>query len=379
MQKYNWDLQELFGKRQRLLDILPTSTGEIKREILASINTYTEIIESFLVDKELTFDIDTKEVNYSKRGQNLSILSSFYFSYSSLEADIHDLLSPTTNFFSKETFKDLEIPTLSSSVSNQIDFTYSFAQDMLNHEILSYWQYLLEEKSTNFQFQAKMNITDDFNGLTYYLPYTKDFYVNIWKNNTFLDLVVLPHELFHVYHFYKSNCRPIIVGQSNSYIQEVDGCFSNLLATNYLRQNGKVEEARQIDLWFLLNYFEQILDIITGISLSYGALDHSIYSFYTFEKKFEEFGIKCPYDTKEEAFATLTEPDPLINNSLSYLVALELEEIYKQDKKEAIKLLELIKDFHDPSQRTLSFLNSLGIDPRKDNYKVLKKNIEYLK
>lgn len=309
----------------------------------------------------------------------MSILSSFYFSYSSLETDIHDLLSPTINFFSKETFKNLEIPTLSSSVSDQIDFTYNLAKDMLNDEILSYWKYLLEEKATNFQFQDKMNITDDYNGLTYYLPYTKDFYVNIWKNNTFLDRVVLPHELFHVYHFYKTNCRQVIIGQSNSYIQEVDGCFSNLLVTDYLRQMGNNEAARQIDLWFLLNYFEQILDIITGVSLSYGALNYAFYSFCTAERKFEEFGIKCPYDTKDEAFAALIEPDSLINNSLSYLVALELKEIYKQDKNEAIKLLERIKDFHDPSKRTLSYLNSLGIDPMKDDYKVLKKNITRLK
>jgi len=184
-----------------------------------------------------------------------------------------------------------------------------------------------DKKATNLQFSYGLGS----NAITYHLLTTKESYIDIFLNNTALDLENLPHEYGHAITFLINNF--FVTNLSCIFIREVDGYYFQTKFLDYLIENNILKEEA----------------IIAKISEDYAMYNRA---------RFLSTGI---FDLKKAIIL------------FSYMLSIEL---CMKDKEEADDLLiEIVKRNPKTIMEGIGNLN-IVVGKNLDNYqKVLKKQL----
>lgn len=249
--------------------------------------------------------------------------------------------------------------------------TAEFIKRYTNQTIYKQYLELKKENPNYLHITESANLESSTHGLTFVNGLLKKKNIIIFRDNTFMDLVTLPHELFHAifndYDAYKA------MENQCYYTTEIEGSFANLLACEYYRENYP-DIAKDIDSFFLDNYKELLTQLIVSFSYLNSCNDNNKFRKNKFNKLLSTFDIN-PLNDELLRYYLSDCGSQVINYGISYLASIDLLNIYKKDREFAFYLLKNIR-YIKHEDDALSVLRRNHITFMDDDYTNLKKYIK---
>ena len=370
MNKYKWNFKELRDNRNQLVAIYNAASEEEKMNILPIIEIYNNMLIFARKKKENNEIFDDKfqglstmdliyEVRHSYIEKNLSILDTLLQAYTTVNenyidddnldkkmiCDNNQIINITKDYFKKMTPDDINKQFLNEINTNNNFLNFNYAKDY-----------------------------GDYGGVTIFDPILNKKYVSVSRANYLFDLVTLPHEMFH-YLFNDTNVSAF--GNYNTYyLTEVEGSFSNILFSEYFKENSEYKK-----LFFIKRFINNFQGEMDDLAIRNQLLD-SIKNNKTIRlNKMNKF--MCYYNINkfektEEINEYLETPQEIIMKyALSYLTALDLYYIYLNDRDFAFYLLKNIK-FVKEEDDIINLLRRNHITFMDDGYENYKKYVKKL-
>lgn len=372
---YQWDFDSLLEMKKELIRLKKERRKELtKKDILRienSIDTYNFLLTFFDENKEeydFDEDIDDKtfraryfyhlDRNINPRIINacigsLKILEEMEYpdnleTFSYLDIDCDDVINMTKEIFS--TFKDQNIMKMVEDLLNPDKHLLHVANDM-----------------QSCIFDA------DYSGYSCRDSYNNIGYIVLFKNGKIRDLYTLVHEIFHI--IIKQQSLPGYFTDDKEFIAEVEGAFSDLIVTDYLRKKGLyLDDIHNVEL---LNY-DTIKYFVRNLCVSHkysSIMEDNTFAINKINSKISEDGYN--FKIKGEYIRpSLLSFSRDLNYSFSYLVALDLFYDYKQNPTNSFwKLRRLAK----LNNNVLDSFRTLGITFMQDGYRNLRNYQKSLK
>lgn len=183
----------------------------------------------------------------------------------------------------------------------------------------------------------------ELHGITKTDYVNKICYAGILRENSLNDIITILHEFFHMwirdneeYNFFKT--KKVIYG-------EVEGCFANILVNQLSNQLGIDKDLFLYSIYDEFNYTVSCLDSLHN---------------YTYTLK-----------TKKEKICSNDFVWQVTNDSMSYLIALDLYYLYQTDPEKALFILLNIPNL--TGENIKKELENNNITFYQDNYKNLKR------
>ena len=200
-------------------------------------------------------------------------------------------------------------------------------------------------------------------GLTYCVYGKNISFIELGLTHTVQDYVTLIHEYGHAI---GNSINAYATWDSSKYVLlELPSIFFEILGTMFVGDNLDLEDdSYNLILGELTDYLLATRRIITKLDM-YGDVGFESLLDKSFYKKYasKELGLESK-DIKDLMYIPISEDFHYI---ISYLTAIELVLIYKSDKKEALRLLNLILIDNEKSPNDyLKYIRSLGIFPGKN-------------
>lgn len=358
--QYNWDIIEI----QNDINKLKLMIGKTDNDELVSdyINLCYQMIDC--VSKNEYIEDENDELNIN------DLVQMFFQEMEEKDCKLADIL--IDSYHVVKDFKcnnfDTEIDCSDDTLVKKTD---DFLKKYTNQTI--YDQYLeLKRKNPNYLHITKCaNSESSTHGLTFINSLLKRKNIILFRDNTFVDLVTLPHEIFHAvfndYDSYKA------MENQCYYSTEIEGSFANLLACEYYRKDYP-DIARDIDKYFLNNYKGLLIQLIVGFSYLNSCNDKNKFRINKFNKLLSTFGINKLNDELLRYYLT-DSGSQIINYGISYLASIDLLNIYKNDKELAFYLLKNIR-FIKQEDNILNILRRNHITFMDDGYENLKKYVK---
>ena len=335
MNKYKWNLYEL---RQNL--------NALKA-------LYKEVDDKEKIGVEETIEFYQDMINLSNKKVNEEPSS---FAERIPDDNIMDMIADFGWFYRKE---NLEI--INTLLKTLIPIKENYIGDIHNPKIPATNEYLVDITDDFFYHMTPPNIYNDFakamtrpnfinftytknnygyTGIIIEDRYLSKKYINVFRSNELLDLIVLPHEMFH----YLFRDRFFGLPDANNYyfLNEIEGCFANILFGKYF---ADFDTKDITDLFFNIYYVNvfqnqieelvirnQVLNSIKNNQIRFKKLNKKIND-YEMEKIKNDDELKLYFEIPQESN---------IKCSLSFLAALDLYYIYLKDSEFAFYLLKNI-------------------------------------
>ena len=236
-----------------------------------------------------------------------------------------------------------------------ISYTKDFLKSSTTPEIYQCFLKLLNEKN-HIYIRPSKNQIESACGFFLYDVALENRFVCINQTKTYLDFLTLSHELFHTY-YVNSNYRDVFLSDM-FYTKETEGCFSDFINTEYFKTINP-EMAYLLRQQYFISY-----------QLSLEELE---------SKYFQYRNIRFKKEISQKNFS-LDIPE-LILSTFSYLIALDLFEIYKLDRNKSFELLGNLRNISTTEDvfQELRKLKVHFIDDDFKNLKQLKKCLEMKK
>ena len=365
--KYEWDIKKIKILKQKYYKLLLKSFYQ---------NHYLK--EKFIELKELEnfinppiISLNHSRIKYLDKQKYLSKES--FEDYFKISKEIKSLILKTLPIFAnfKEPSKIDNFSSFPIANKGLIELSHDFFKWLPRNSYISYFNYFTNPNNNliNFFDDYYLNIL----GLTsvfFYPTYTPLF--EIFRTKTIQDFLTINHELAHGI-FYKDES---IKSQTNNhyFILELEGYFFDFLSIEYLKEKKIIDLStlNKLELSECLNALDCFINfIITSFMINkYNKLkkiDIKAISEFVFQ-----------YNLLD-SLSFYHEENPLYSAkySLSYLVSLNLEKIYQQDKEYAFYLFEKIR-----CNKTNDIIKNLrlhNITFMDDNYQNLRNKLRTLK
>ena len=364
MSKYKWDLREIRDYKEAADEAILLVDDEYRKKRLTNISNLYESMLSI----------------FHKNDNSLE-----HFNDSLYEYDLMNILDDPINFFTEDNlpFIDAVIGAFPTIIDNYqpddyIDGTIFYdddnvvgiAEDFFKKMTLPWMQEefnnIISINPSIINISYNKNKTD-FSGVIFVDDVMDKKYIHVTRCNHLDDLCILPHEVFH-YIFDKNDFS---IKYKSKFLNEVEGCLANILFSDYYQNNAIINND-----YFNDHFKYAIQTNIEDLSIRAGMLKFLELNPYINInlKKFNKFLKPYGYNfkTQEQLYSYLTIPSERRTKfSLSYLVALDLYYIYKDDPEKCFALLKEIKDIY-----TDDYLNDLSkyqITFMEDDYKSLEK------
>lgn len=361
--RYNWDVNEIRNNINTLKRMIgKTPSDEL---ILDHISQYYAMLDC--VVKHWHEELDTKEMSIQE------LIKIFLANITKKDCALVDLLIDTWPIIQNYSCSNL-VDTVVCNNELLIQNTENFLRAYTNHHVYEKYAKLKKENPNYLHITKLTKGMGSIRGITFIDGCLNKKKIILFRDNTFMDLVSLPHELFHAI-FNDYDCYQTL-GYQSSYTNEIEGSLANLLAADYYRKDLP-DISKQTDEQFLFEYQNNIRQLI--ISFSYLTACNNCYSLRKnkFAKLLNMYGIEIPSDG--EIRDTLSQQcDSIINYSLSYLASIDLLAIYNADPEFALYLLGNIC-FIKKDDNVLNILRRNHItfmDDGFDNFKKYVKRIE---
>ena len=260
---------------------------------------------------------------------------------------------------------DYDVKAIRCNLSNDDLFalTHDFFKHGTNKEIFKQFMTFYKQRKRNVHFLRKTSMP--FYGESFYVPYFKDFYIQLKPRKEFGDAATLAHEYGHGIQFL-NNYHPNFF-YKNHIFQEIISTLFEFLLLLYYSQNG---EYQYIAINSLIDVFEERKNQTQNIN--------------TFLNYIAYLGLENCYNKIEEAqrieqYFTLYGNDAFhkmmkegrISTDIMYIFATtivcELLNVYYRDQDKAIYLAQKIMEI-DPRLSPEDYYNEilkLGLYPNK--------------
>jgi len=371
MAKYKWDLYEIRNNINILKELLKNENNPyIKEQIKFYINVYNTILQ-LAINKITVNDFDDELFGNIDFDNIKDLIKESILSYKDNNRKVLDIILNSYLVFQKEysdKFIMKEIP-ISDTNEEIIMIAEDFSKKMLPTRLSDRFIGAIKDNVINISY-AKEN--KQYSGTTFFDPTLNKKYVYVSRTNNIIDLVVLPHELFH--YLYSDSNITITEKYNTFYNGEVEGSLANLLFSEYFYENF-LEDRNHFNEFFLERYYCQVTELIITNCMLDASVDERKIRLNKFNKNLNYLSLKPFKDEKEILDYLATPLDINMMYTFGYLVAIDLYYIYKKDPDLAFYLLKNIKYIKQDND-ILGLLRRNGITFMDDEYENLKKYIK---
>ena len=365
MTKFKWNLYELRNNLNYMEKIYNEETDETNKEFISVyIDMYREMInlaiinnnnENDLLNDELVFkdtsDLINEQIN-SYKNNSLEILNIVLQSF----LELKKVCSGITNLTDER---------ILCTNNELINVTNDFNNKMLPNSIKD--KFIIDNHNQNIHisYTEQNNI---YSGLTLFDPILRKKYIYISRNNSLIDLVTLPHELFHyVFNDYDAT---IVSNYNTYYTTEIEGCFANILFGDYFYKNSSYNN-NYFNEYFLEVFHSEISELVIRNSFLDSIRDNKKIRMNKLNKTLNYWDL-FSFNDEDEIKDYLSNPLEVgIKYALGYLVGVDLFYIYQNDPEFAFYLLKNLKYIRCEND-VINLLRRNHITFMDDNYKNLK-------
>jgi hypothetical protein len=314
----SWGIGNLTRDLKKLKTLYNKETDLNKKyELSTYIYSLEEIISNF------TFDNKTKIINQGNYFKTLSSLPNYrvYLPY------VYDFICKLDSYKIDEE-EIVRVNNSDYTEKDMYDLSREFYKQVGGKFFTAYKEFDKEKKN-------RINFCnfDSVDSTTYYIPGINSFYINLGALNDDRDFIeAFIHEAGHIISAKINNKRY----NSNNIFTEIESLFFEILADDFLyKETGDIYfkdmEKDKVDKYY---YEGNIIDIM------YNAYETIIDNAKDIDDPNKLFDDIC----NDEGLIKAEEVnvDIVMKYVFSYICALELVEIYKQDKEKALHLLDNI-------------------------------------
>jgi hypothetical protein len=352
MQQYKWPITELEEKLKKLYILRKKETNFQKLEM---IDEDIRTLESLLHKKN--------KIGFDGLIKKYHVLRSYYPGYEFLIPKLNEFNAITSEFSLKEKRKILTLTD-----DELLSLTHDFYKNTNNYLFGNFID-VFQKRKDHIEFDESAN--NYVHGVTYPIHTSKDAFIKIYKWNTIEDLIAIIHEYMHAI---SASINPNHLYEKKYLYTEVDTLFIEMLVRDFIKEvfNEEMSINEKVIAHEKIKEEASILcSLIRLIEM--------------------EMNKKTKYITSEQLRknalkAGLTDQsiDDVLHNPnrynetyiIGYSLAVELYEIYKQDKDKAFDILKrfiLLKNYY--SQEMHSIIEELGLHPNT-HLEEFQKNIE---
>lgn len=362
MTKYHWNYQEI---KENINNLQQMYHEELDIERKENIK---DIIEIYNNMPSLMFKTNNNYFNDDLCFDNIqSFLNNQLISYQYNDINIINILLqsylPLIDVYKNENCP-IDTPIAATNedlIAIANDFIHKMIPSNIKHEFIESLN-----KYDNIHFSHNNII--DYGGMTLFDPFLNKKYICIVRENTLIDAITLPHELFHYvfcgYDVFTTN-------QFNTYyLSEIEGGFANILFGDYYYQNATINN-NFFNLNFLKLYNDNVEAIVTNNALLDSISNNKI-RMNKLNKYLNYFGLSTFQNSTEIADYLSTPLEILIKYALGYLVAIDLYTIYQKDPELSFYLLKNLK-YIKKENDIVNLLRNNHITFMDDGYENLKK------
>lgn len=325
--RYNWDINEIRNDIKRMEELVKNNQED--ELILDHVKQYHMMLSCVI--KGENEELDSNEIS-------IRDLNKYFFEdITKKDCELADLLIDSYDIVENYTSDDLATIAVCNN-DILIKNTEHFLKEYTNEHI--YGKYLkLRQENPNYLHITKLeNSNSKSHGITFNDSIFRKKKIILFRDNTFMDLVSLPHELFHaIFNDYDCDKRS---SYQSYYVSEIEGSFANLLTTEFYRE-ALPDISKECEEHFLLEYKEQLKELIVNFSYLSSCNNSNNLRKNKFKKILGHYNLRINNEEKLRSYMTDT-CEEIMNYALSYLASIDLLEIYKKDKEFALYLLKNI-------------------------------------
>lgn len=338
MKKYTWDLLELRNKIITLEKLYKQKTNTQEKELIEiTISIYKNMIDLVINNNKQTNELMTDDISYIDLNDLINQQIEEYQLNNKSVLDI--ILQSYIPFIN--TYKGFnDISDVSIAITNQdiISIANDFSNKMLPDDIKKEFNNTLNNNSHIHIQSSKQNSV--YSGTTIFEPIFNEKYIFISRNNTLIDIVTLPHEIFH--YIFNNTDVGITLEYNMHYTTEIEGSFANILFGEYF-YNNSIDCKNYFNKYFLESYHDTITQIVVRNSFLNSIKDNKKFRMNKFNKELSYWEM-IPFDNENEIINYLNVPlDVNMKYTLGYLAAIDLYYIYQNDPELAFYLLKNIR------------------------------------
>lgn len=369
MSKYKWDLNEL-RLNKALLEYTHTQLSKDINcdDLLELISGYSDMIMLAKKNKDFSSFNDTyQDIDLAR------LIDYLIYSYNEKNIKYIDLLLQTFLIINDTNFNcDIRNYNLAASNDELVNLCVDFFVKMTTPTLASKFCGVLGNKNIINISYSKNDSDSDYAGVTIFDRFLDKKYVQISRSNRLHDLSTLPHEMFH--YLFNDSISGTTSNYNSYYLTEVEGAMANILFSEYFVENAYDDNYFFKD-YYKLAYVNQITDLVIRNGLIGSLDDKKKLKLNKLNKYLSYYDIDT-FNTKEEIIPYLVMPEEVtIKYALSYLCAIDLYEMYKEDREKAFYHLKNIC-FNKRCDDIITLLRNNNITFMDDGYKNLDK---YLK
>lgn len=375
MSKYQWNMYDIRNKHEFMKHLMNYAyTKKEQNKIKNTILVYDEMLMILASYKKEAISTFQSDIETTSKKESLKILKNFirynnkYVLKKLLES--YSILEP---FNQLEELEDEDKILKSFTNRDLINTTIDFFSDKTLKELSEKIEKFLTSNSDFLHIDYHKTSTD-YSGVTIYDPHYQNKYIYVCRHNTLLDLIILPHEMFH---YLYGNFDASSYNSDGFYLHELEGCFANILFGDYYKE--KYNNSFFIDYYLQLGALE-IQELVISDCIYKALKLNGKVSLQIFHNNFSTYFTEC--SNEEELLSSYIEsPVDISDNmkySFSYLTAIDLYSIYLKDREKAFYLLQNITA-RSNEKNILNVLRENGITFMDDNYQNLKQYTNKIK
>ena len=348
--KYSWNIHTIENKIKELELKLIREKDSNRREL---IKEDLEMLQSYVYEhyESLKQYPTPPLLDFYREGRDFTRVINFLYD------DFFEFRHETENNLSSIYIKGPKEKSLKRQ--DMLDLTYDFYRTLPSPFINKFRKEFSRERRQLF---LENNSCTNVRGETICLESSKTSYIRIFKTDTIFDILSLIHEYSHAI---SHNINPAHFHYFKSLFVEIDALFMELIASDFLKDKTNLTD------YLKARYLMHEGYTASSINLT------DLYPLYLEEKTIPG-GFKTNKELKQtaenacgingfELEELLTSPDEFQEHYLiSYIIAIELYEIYKEDKDKAFELLRRIILLSDNTPEGFyNEIKNLGINPNQ--------------
>lgn len=318
MATYNWDIEKIIKRRNRV-------------EYLAKIYAeQLEIYNDMIRNYDIKLDYDELEEEYKNMVLKFKETVLPFVSKTQL-----DLVIGAMKVVKVYDYQLRNFPTTPLKVSNDelVEITRELFKQIPSKQLYNDFLESVNPENMRLMFKYYKRVPTDAYGLTFSNPEEKETYGLIARHNSLSDIITLAHEVGHM--IIRKNEGHLFDETQRCIYTETEGLFMDLIFSDLLKRN-KFNVKDEFQTTDLTTHIEYIHDVFTINAIDKYTDIFGKTNFKELRRELRSNRITIPVNKRNLDYFIIDEYTEFLNNSSSYLIALDLYYLYKKDPERAI-------------------------------------------
>lgn len=354
MANYEWNLEKLIKERE---------------EVGKKLKIYTELFDRY------TDMIENTDARITLNSKVISVPSGIKL----LKKQFYDTIAPNKMDLvikAMDITKDYQIPfidfyfsTLPLTNDELIEETRQLFKSLSIKEFLDGFDYYTNPKNQLLHIKYYKKLLTDAYGLSYVDPSKQICYGLIARHNTIEDIITVGHELFHM--IIRKKEEPLFNYSEKPTYEETEGYFANLIFCDMLQQR-KTNNSSELS-WISTIDLQSIIDSITCTFVAKNSIStmdqNGNINYPDLLLNLQQYNINLPINEENINYFISSTLDENINQTVSYLTALDLYHLWQTDPEQAFYYLMRVPTLEGKEPKR--DLEQIGVTFFEDGYKNL--------